>query len=182
MAANLIAAVASTPGDRTAVWSHRTVSLTGTAPDDVERSGIARRVGTAVPGASVDNRLTIPAGVAVDRGALQRKINDLVAASPVTFLPNSPMLTSSGGATVRAAGDLLRGRNVRVDVNGYTASAGPSTLDAGQLSERRAETVRQELIKAGTAAERITARGFGDAKPLDPTNPAVNRRVEIVVV
>ncbi len=53
------------------------------------------------------------------------------------------------------------------------------------LSLRRAERVRDELVKAGVAADRILVAGRGEREPLVPTADEVaearNRRVEINV-
>jgi outer membrane protein OmpA-like peptidoglycan-associated protein len=53
------------------------------------------------------------------------------------------------------------------------------------LSLRRAERVRDELVKVGIAADRIRVAGRGEREPLVPTADEVaearNRRVEINV-
>ena len=53
------------------------------------------------------------------------------------------------------------------------------------LSLRRAERVRDELVKVGIAAERIRVAGRGEREPLVATPDEVaeprNRRVEITV-
>ena len=50
-----------------------------------------------------------------------------------------------------------------------------------ELSEARADAVRQYLIAHGCDASRITTRGYGDTRPRS-TDLAKNRRVEIVVL
>jgi OOP family OmpA-OmpF porin len=56
-----------------------------------------------------------------------------------------------------------------------------SNLD---LSQQRAEAVRDFLIKNGIDAERIEARGYGEAAPVASNDTEAgrqqNRRVEIV--
>ncbi len=69
-------------------------------------------------------------------------------------------------------------------VIGHTDRVGaPAYNDA--LSLRRAERVREELVKAGIAADRISVAGRGSREPLVPTADQVaeprNRRVEINV-
>lgn len=55
-----------------------------------------------------------------------------------------------------------------------------------ELSEQRAETVRNALIDAGVNDRRITAEGMGDTDPIvpndTPANKALNRRVEIELI
>lgn len=180
----LIEALTVVPGDRAATWTGTVVALTGSAASEADKAVVARRVLAGLPGVRVDNRLTVASGAtqAVDRGALQRRINELVAGSQIAFVPNTAELTPTGAETVTRIADLLRSSDTRIEVNGHVAAVGPATLDGQRLSEERADVVRRRLVPAGVATERITARGFGDSVPLDPANPAVNRRVEIVVV
>ena len=49
-----------------------------------------------------------------------------------------------------------------------------------RYSSERAMTVRDTLIRAGAPAATMSARGFGNTRPLGP-NPVENRRVEITV-
>ncbi|TMA80305.1 MAG: OmpA family protein [Deltaproteobacteria bacterium] len=53
----------------------------------------------------------------------------------------------------------------------------------GELSERRADTVRDYMVSKGISA-RITTRGFGKARPVASNQTAdgraENRRVEII--
>jgi flagellar motor protein MotB len=55
-----------------------------------------------------------------------------------------------------------------------------------ELSQARADAVRQYLVSKGVDANRVSSEGFGDSKPKDagttPTAKAKNRRVEIVVL
>ena len=72
----------------------------------------------------------------------------------------------------------------RILVEGYTDSQGGASYNQG-LSQRRADSVREYLVSHGLASSRVTAEGFGLAKPVadnaSPEGRANNRRVEIVV-
>jgi OOP family OmpA-OmpF porin len=52
-----------------------------------------------------------------------------------------------------------------------------------KLSQRRADTVRNALIKKGIPADRVTAKGYGEASPAASNSTkagrAENRRVEL---
>ena len=69
-------------------------------------------------------------------------------------------------------------------VEGHTDNQGTDAIN-NDLSNRRANAVRDYLIVRGVASEAITAQGFGSTRPIgdnhSPEGRAMNRRVEIVV-
>jgi outer membrane protein OmpA-like peptidoglycan-associated protein len=69
-------------------------------------------------------------------------------------------------------------------VEGHTDSQGTAGFNQ-DLSQRRAQSVRDYLVSRGVAADRITAQGFGPTRTVGdnatPEGRANNRRVEIVV-
>ncbi len=71
-----------------------------------------------------------------------------------------------------------------VKVIGYADSAGTSE-GADRLSQRRADAVRDELLREGIAADLITTEGRGKREPEVPTKDQVrnprNRRVRIML-
>lgn len=68
------------------------------------------------------------------------------------------------------------------EVRGYTDNTGTLELNR-KLSEARAKSVRDYLVKQGIAPERIRARGFDPAQPVASNDTAEgraqNRRVEL---
>ncbi|MEN8719821.1 MAG: OmpA family protein, partial [Oceanococcaceae bacterium] len=77
---------------------------------------------------------------------------------------------------------LNRYPEMLVEVAGHTDSIGGDAFNQ-QLSQRRAEAVRQYLIGKGISAERLTAVGYGESEP-KATNDneegrELNRRVEL---
>src|SRR5690242_12289200 len=80
--------------------------------------------------------------------------------------------------------ELLKANpTLKISVEGHTDNVGtPATNKT--LSENRATSVRNALIAAGTAAARLTSKGFGQDKPVAENESeegrAKNRRVEIV--
>ena len=69
-------------------------------------------------------------------------------------------------------------------VNGYTDSTGSTKVNE-ELSQKRAEAVKQELVASGLPATVISTVGLGPATPVadnkTSTGRQQNRRVEIVV-
>jgi outer membrane protein OmpA-like peptidoglycan-associated protein len=74
--------------------------------------------------------------------------------------------------------------SINVQAQGYTDSVGTDAYNQ-RLSERRANAVREWLVKCGIPASRLTARGFGESNPVasnaTPEGRAQNRRTELVV-
>ena len=79
---------------------------------------------------------------------------------------------------------LKQNTDKRVDLEGHTDSVGTDQYNQG-LSERRAASVRDYVVKKGVEGSRITARGYGEAKPIADNNTeqgrAKNRRVEVKI-
>ncbi len=84
----------------------------------------------------------------------------------------------------RVAGILLVSKGYGLSVFGYTDDVGSPEYNR-QLSLRRAEAVKEYLVRSGIDPAIVTPKGFGKASPLDPgMTPgarAKNRRVEIAV-
>ena len=75
-------------------------------------------------------------------------------------------------------------QTTRIEVNGYTDLSGTAAYNQ-KLSDRRASTVKTELVHDGVPSGEIFIHGFGESDPLVPTAQGVrepqNRRVEIVI-
>ncbi|MFH1818781.1 MAG: OmpA family protein [Pseudomonadota bacterium] len=91
--------------------------------------------------------------------------------------PESITILDNAAATLKEWGE------VKVEVGGYTDAASSIAYNL-TLSQRRAEAVSAYLIKHGIAAERLTARGYGEAQPVADNKTAAgrakNRRVELI--
>jgi outer membrane protein OmpA-like peptidoglycan-associated protein len=84
----------------------------------------------------------------------------------------------------RVAGILLSSQDYTVSVNGHTDDVGSDAYNQ-KLSERRAQAVRDYLVKAGVPPDVLSVSGHGKAVPLvrspDDTARAKNRRVELAI-
>jgi outer membrane protein OmpA-like peptidoglycan-associated protein len=84
----------------------------------------------------------------------------------------------------KVAGILIAYPDIRVEVNGYTDNTGSSDYNQ-RLSEQRAETVRDYLVRQGVPSGSITSRGLGPNDPIasndSPEGRRQNRRVNLVV-
>ena len=73
----------------------------------------------------------------------------------------------------------IRDRNSKVLVNGYADSATGKPAHNQWLSEERAKTVANELVKLGISRDNITTKGNGGVDELSPIS--FNRRATVEV-
>lgn len=106
----------------------------------------------------------------------------------VNFETNSAKLSAQSDYFLTETGKFLAANPTlwgAVVVEGHTDARGPRDRNV-QLSQTRAESVRQALLRGGVNANKVKALGLGPDKPLDPAAPADsavalarNRRVEL---
>lgn len=74
---------------------------------------------------------------------------------------------------------------IRIEVSGHTDNTGDKKANQ-LLSENRARSVRDFLIEKGISSERITYKGYGDARPVSTNETeegrAQNRRTEFTIL
>lgn len=74
---------------------------------------------------------------------------------------------------------------VTIRVEGHTDSRGNKIMNLA-LSRRRADAVRNYLIRKGISADRIQTEGFGDTRPIADNSTdfgrRLNRRTEVVII
>ena len=75
--------------------------------------------------------------------------------------------------------------SITIEIIGHTDNVG-SDQDNQALSLQRATSVRTAIIAKGAAANRITATGLGESRPIDTNDTeegrARNRRTEMVII
>ncbi|PXY37160.1 hypothetical protein DI005_36915 [Prauserella sp. PE36] len=119
------------------------------------------------------------------RQRLQAELDGLLATQPISFQPDTAVLTPEGESAMTAVLELLgtTPTDIRFEVGGHVARLpGGDPAGARALSQERADAVAQRLIASGIANTRVTAIGYGDTRPLSPSgDTGADRRVEITV-
>jgi outer membrane protein OmpA-like peptidoglycan-associated protein len=84
----------------------------------------------------------------------------------------------------KVSGIILAHPGLKIQVEGHTDITGGPAINQ-PLSEKRASAVRDYLVMQGVNQDAVTARGFGETRPVADNSTAVgrqaNRRVELVV-
>lgn len=104
----------------------------------------------------------------------------------VTFKAGSAELVPSSLATLNSAiAGLKRNAKAKVEIEGHTSSEGSDELNQ-RLSEERANSVMEYMVKKGISQERVTAVGYGSSRPKadnsSESGRKANRRIEIRVI
>ncbi len=117
------------------------------------------------------------------RQRLFEKGKESLTLEGVTFITDSAELTPGSKRILnRVASSLKEWSEVDVEVEGHTDSVADAAYNK-DLSQRRAESVRAYLIERGVSASRLSARGYGETRPVasnnTPEGRSKNRRVEL---
>jgi len=105
--------------------------------------------------------------------------------SAAAFELSGSNLSDEGKAEIKSFAAKLKGHKVnKITVEGFTDSTGAAAFNQA-LSERRANAVKDEIIKNGIDASLITAIGRGESNPIADNatrqGRAANRRVKVSV-
>ena len=156
----------------------------------------------AAPAAQSAEKKTVAADQDADRHANDKANAELAALQPgfvpkdlIAALNDSVVNFPSDSAEVpasmidflqKAAEDIKQLPNGHVvEIAGYTDNTGEQALNVA-LSQKRAEAVRQMLVKFGADPEMLVAKGYGSADPVasndTPEGRRRNRRIEYHIV
>jgi outer membrane protein OmpA-like peptidoglycan-associated protein len=120
------------------------------------------------------------------RAAVQLRARELVIRRQINFATDSAeILPDSIPLMTEIADALLRHPELTgIEIQGHTDNRGASARNQ-ELSQQRADAVRQWLVGAGIAADRLTSAGYGDSRPIAPNitagGRARNRRVQFMI-
>ncbi len=131
-----------------------------------------------------DQLATERAQHAVEVERVRDDLLKLTLANEVSFDINSATVKPAFRPSLAKVAEVLKNYDSQMTVVGHTDSTGSEDYNQ-QLSQRRAEAVRSELVRAGVPADRLSAAGRGESEPRADngtvTGRAQNRRVEILV-
>ena len=165
------------------------IAVSGTVANGEEKTKVIHEL-AALTGSSyrLEDHLTVVPSVDTtarpSRASIQSGLDEILRRETVAFESNSATISSRGRAVIDKLIPILRrAPDLSVEVGGHTDAYGDPTYNL-QLSQRRAESVRQYLLKH-EVPNRLSAVGYGASRPLshERTRAAQqkNRRIELRV-
>jgi outer membrane protein OmpA-like peptidoglycan-associated protein/uncharacterized protein YidB (DUF937 family) len=145
---------------------------------------LADKVADMISGA---NNKATAALAALRSGFSSGDLTTALNQSVVNFANGSADIPASmSGFFQNAAGALKQlPQGTVIEIAGYTDNTGDPQANV-TLSQRRAEAVRDALVKAGVNPDMLTAKGYGSANPVASNDSAEgrfsNRRIEYRIV
>lgn len=109
-----------------------------------------------------------------------------IVVNGIRFDVNKSTIKPESMGAINEIFDLLKSNpDLKFSVEGHTDSQGDDSFNM-RLSLERAQAVMNRLIEMGISSDRLTARGWGESKPISdngaPEGMANNRRVEFVKI
>ncbi len=152
----------------------------------VDAQGCPDTDGDGVPD-NLDKCPGTPRGVPVDDtgcplAGIEIAGNEWFVRGKILFAVNKAALTTEAQELlIKVATYLNKNQQYVVEVQGNTDSTGPMAWNM-ELSQMRADSVRDFLVSNGVDSGRLTTKGFGPNEPIAPNNTeegrAKNRRVD----
>jgi len=114
------------------------------------------------------------------------KAGDKIVLRGVTFEFDRANLVANAKTILDQAADaLLSAQNIRVEIAGHTDARGSDAYNS-KLSNQRAQSVMNYLTERGIAADRMSAKGYGESEPVADNETdegrELNRRVELKIL
>lgn len=122
----------------------------------------------------------------LDLAACKGRFEILSRSGNINFHSGSARLQADSAPLLNSVADIItRCPGLRIEVAGHTDADGSPTANQ-YLSQQRAKAVVRYLVKKGLAADRFTATGYGEDKPIfdndTPEHKSRNRRIEFILV
>jgi outer membrane protein OmpA-like peptidoglycan-associated protein len=177
------AVVGGVIGAATGKHNQREKAAVGAAAGALVGGLIGNRIGAYMDKQEQDLRNAMAATIAENNATIQRNNEQMLTAtfkSDVFFDLNSAIVKTGGLSELdRVANVLKQYPQTMIRVEGHTDQTGSEQYNQ-QLSERRANAVKNALTQKGIDSTRITAVGMGECCPVSSDN-AANRRVSMVL-
>lgn len=116
------------------------------------------------------------------------EIGQTISLNNIFFAPNSAKMLPTSYAEIDRVTQFLKDNpQIKIEIHGHTDNGVAGTPESylKQLSEERAKSIAEAIIKRGIKPTQVQYKGFGSAKPIadnnTPEGRQKNRRVEFVI-
>lgn len=155
----------------------------------LSRNRVAAPPAPAPVAATVPGPVTVTPAVPVPAPAVTNTVTTLnrdLSHTVLNFATGSAILPAASLPRLREEADLIKRlpAGTVIEIGGHTDNTGDAAANVS-LSQRRADAVRNALVQDGVNPSMLTAKGYGQAKPI-ASNDTVdgrlqNRRTEFTV-
>jgi len=114
---------------------------------------------------------------------IQSMIDEILVENKISFKRRSVKITKESLVSVEKIAQILKDNSdLKVEIAGHTDSRGKASLNK-RISQDRANSVKNALVKLGVDKKRLKAVGYGEQFPIAKDDKdglsEINRRVEI---
>jgi outer membrane protein OmpA-like peptidoglycan-associated protein len=156
--------------------SDQSLTLAGAAVSEDARMAIEAALTAALPKDFTFTSRTIVAvgGAPLSAAECQAALDEALAGREIDFTDDRTIAPESFGFVDRLAAIVQRCPAARIEIGGHTDSAGGAKRNKA-ISADRAGAVLDYLVADGVRRERLTAVGYGEAKPVTSNGTAEGR-------
>jgi len=165
----------------------KTVSLSGSVLHQNAAEAIKNAItGTLPDGYTGQADIAVAkAGTPVDNAGCQSLFSEITRNDTIYFETGSARIDKDSARILDSVvATAQRCPTGHIEIQGYTDSEGSSKTNLA-LSQHRSDAVKQYMVDAGVDGSRLTAVGYGQARPVAPNDTrsgrAKNRRIEFLV-
>jgi len=112
------------------------------------------------------------------------KSQSILTLNNINFETGSYQLTSVSQEEIKSLAEFIKKSGIKIELSGHTDSEGNAYSNL-TLSQKRAESLKNLLLKYGVNPKQMITYGHGDQKPVAPNDTEegrqANRRVELKI-
>ena len=133
-----------------------------------------------------DNRVTVSLNKKPKTPSVKVEGKEIKISRQIHFETDSAKILGDSNSLLEEIADVLQSHPTikQVEIQGHTDNTGTREHNQ-QLSDARANSVKSWLVTAGVDGSRLTAKGYGQDRPVAPNvtaaNRAKNRRVQFII-